>query len=239
MDGQVALQEWDVRNVEVAVASVEGFIVQVRAAATDAIRRIEQAVLARLGPGSTGKPADLIDIYGVAQHTLLDSVPLMYGMGFVSDPAFFGGISNTWCYTPSGPDSPRRLEVDPDFYDFATAAWWPLGHVDDDLIHTSPAYLDASGINENIITFSKRVISEGRVAGVVGADILISRLQEGLSPHLRALPPGSCVVDQSGAVIATNTAQFLGATYPSAASAEGTQRALACVPWELRIGGLR
>jgi len=51
---------------------------------------------------------------------------------------------------------------------------------------------------------------------------------------LRPLPPNTCIVDQHGAVIATNTGRYVGGTIPAAAQVE--RRTLPGVPWWLCMG---
>ncbi|MET3934022.1 hypothetical protein [Arthrobacter sp. OAP107] len=67
--------------------------------------------------------------------------------------------------------------------------------------------------------------------GAIAADIRVSQLQDAFEPLLRSLPPNSCIVDQHGGIIATNTGRFVGGTIPT--DAQVTRRALPGVPWWL------
>jgi hypothetical protein len=161
-------------------------------------------------------------------------VPLLYGTGFIAEQSYFGEGWIAWCYTPAGPESPQRLYIDMDLYDVHTAPWRPDDTADDTTIHTSHAYVDASGTNENIITFSKRVTIAGNYVGAVAADVRVSQLQGALEPLLRLLPANTCIVDQHGAIIATNTGRFVGGTI--SAADQVVRRALPGVPWWLCMG---
>ncbi|MFH5879349.1 hypothetical protein [Arthrobacter sp. NA-172] len=90
--------------------------------------------------------------------------------------SYFDDPGSIWCYLPLGPEAPQRLEMDPEFYDYSTAPWWPAFDADD-TVHASYAYIDALGTNQHVVTFTKCVTREGKMAGVAATDVLVSRLQ--------------------------------------------------------------
>ena len=216
-----------------AQAAIESLAAMFYGTAAAAMREVEQAVRASIGSGASRDRADS-DIYGAARRAVVIGVPFLYGTGFLADQSYFGESWIAWCYTPAGPESPQRLYIDMDLYDFATAPWRPEDPGDDSPIHTSHAYVDASGTNENIITFSKRVIIAGDYVGALGADVRVSQLQTAFDPLLRPLPSNTCIVDQHGTVIATNTGRFVGGTIPAADHV--VRRPLPGVPWWLCTG---
>lgn len=220
-------------SVDEAVAAIESLAAVFSGTAAASMREVEQAVRASIGSGASRDRADS-DIYAAARRAVAIGVPFLYGTGFVADQSFFGESWIAWCYTPAGPESPQRLYIDMDLYDFATAPWRPRDTGDDSPIHTSHAYVDASGTNENIITFSKRVVVAGSYVGALGADVRVGQLQTAFEPLLRPLPPNTCIVDQHGAVIATNTGRYVGGTIRGADQVE--RRALPGVPWWLCMG---
>jgi DNA-binding FadR family transcriptional regulator len=220
-------------SVDGAVAAIESLTATFYGTAAASMRELEQAVRASIGSGVSRDRADS-DIYGAARRAVAIGVPLLYGTGFIAEQSYFGEGWIAWCYTPAGPESPQRLYIDMDLYDVHTAPWRPDDTADDTTIHTSHAYVDASGTNENIITFSKRVTIAGNYVGAVAADVRVSQLQGALEPLLRLLPANTCIVDQHGAIIATNTGRFVGGTI--SAADQVVRRALPGVPWWLCMG---
>ncbi|MFE4198737.1 GntR family transcriptional regulator [Paenarthrobacter sp. NPDC056912] len=221
-------------SVDDAVAAIESLAAMFHRTAAASMREVETAVRASIGPGASRDRVDS-HIYDAARKAVTIGVPLLYGTGFVADQSLFGESWIAWCYTPAAPESPQRLYIDMDLYDFATAPWRPDDQGDDSPIHTSHAYVDASGTNENIVTFSKRVIIAGEYVGALGADVRISQLQSAFEPLLAPLPPNTSIVDKQGTVIATNTGRFVGGTIKAADHVE--RRALPAVPWWLCLGG--
>lgn len=177
--------------------------------AAASMREVERAVRASIGSGANRDRADS-DIYGAARRTVAIGVPLLYGTGFIADQSYFGESWIAWFYTPAGPESPQRLYIDMDLYDFATAPWRPDDPGDDSPIHTGHAYVDASGTNENIITFSKRVIIAGNY--VPPAAVAAEHLHRG---------PAWCGHRNQGTILATDLL---------------VRRALPGVPWWLCMG---
>ncbi|WP_211881595.1 FCD domain-containing protein [Pseudarthrobacter albicanus] len=223
-----------IEDIDRAVSAVESFAVSLEGTAAESIRTVEEAVQAGLDRAKSGRLDELENVYDVARQNLAKAVSALYGTGFVADPSFFGELGAIWCYIPSGPESPQRWEVDLEFYDYSTAQWWPASDADDK-IQASYAYVDALGSNEHVVTFTKRVTREGRMAGIAAADVLVSRLQSGFDPFLRSLPPNTCIVDQNEVVLATNTASLVGGTLSPSHQAE-RRIALPSVPWSLCLG---
>lgn len=196
------------------------------------VETIESAVRMRVSTASPPSLDDLNDIHDIAGKLILESNGTIWGAGFITDAVYFGAPALLWSYRPS--DSViERLIVDPEFYGYTTAPWWPAAHGDDSL-HATPAYVDASGTNEYIVTFSKRVDIDGTMIGAVATDLLVSQIQARFQPLLLALPPESSITDQDGVVIATNTGRLLGGTQKVTKKSSAT--ALPEVPWLLHIG---
>lgn len=214
------------------VALIESFAELLADTASSSIRSIEDAVRVQLGPKREADSSALDAIYDVSRRTLEGNVALLYGAGFLPDTSF--GHALAWCHAPTGPQSLQRLVIDWDLYDIGTVAWRPE-HYGDGAVHISHAYLDANGSNENVVTFSKAVFVDDEVIGIVAADVLVRGIQSHLEPHLRALPPNTCLVDQQDAIIATNTGRFMGGTYAPGQYA-GQQTDLHAMPWRLFVG---
>lgn len=220
-------------GVDAVVSAVEAFTLSLGRSVAASIQAIEETVHSDLDNSRSGTLDALENVYDVARRKLR-AVPALYGTGFVADPAFFGEMNAIWCIRPSGPESLQRLDLDPEFYDYSTAPWWPKHDTDDD-IHACHAYVDAVGTNEQLITFAKRVTRDGRMAGSAAVGVLVRRLHIELDPLLRSLPPNTCIVDQNEVVIATNTASLVGGMLPRSHRGE-RKIALPSVPWSLCIG---
>ncbi|MET3721831.1 MULTISPECIES: GntR family transcriptional regulator [unclassified Arthrobacter] len=223
----------DPAKEEHEVALIEAFAELLADTASSSIRSIEDAVRVHLGPKHRGDSSDLDAIYDASRRTLEGAVPLLYGAGFLPDTSF-GPAGAAWCYAPTRPQSLQRLVIDWDLYEGGTATWRPEDY-GNGAVHISHAYLDANGSNENIVTFSKAVFVEEEMVGIVAADVLVRGIQSHLEPHLRALPPKTCLVDQQDAIIATNTGRFMGGTY-SPGQYAGKQIDLHAMPWRLFVG---
>ncbi|WP_077490845.1 hypothetical protein, partial [Sinomonas mesophila] len=178
-------------------------------------------------------PEDLKGVYDIAHRTLDEASPVLYGLGFFTESAYFGEAEIIWSYVPPGRTAPQRLDMDLEFYDFASTPWWPREGTEH-AVQSSYAYVDANGSNAYIISFSKRVMRDGQVAGAATADVLISHLQADFAPLLDALPPGSCIVDQLGVVIATNAGSLIGEVLTPAEDG-GRTVDLPAVPWRLHV----
>lgn len=221
-------------DIDRTVLAIELLAVNLEGNAAASIKTVEEAVQADLDHAKNGKLDELANVYDAARRNLERATPAVYGTGFAADPSFFGEMGFIWCYLPSDPQSPQRMELDLEFYDYSTAPWWP-GKGTDDKVYASYAYVDAFGANEYLVTFTKRVMREGRMVGVAAVDILVRGLQAGFDPLLRSLPSNTCIVDQNHVVIATNTASLLGGTLPRSSQIE-RRISLPSVPWNLCIG---
>ncbi|MFE3281143.1 GntR family transcriptional regulator [Nocardia sp. NPDC059239] len=198
-------------QIESAVSSIKALTRKIEQTAAASIRIIEDAVGNLLDAAPSGGRGAINELYDVVRRTLDEASPTLNGVGFfITDPSFFGETGFVWFYKPSGGRAPQRVSLDLQYYDYRATAWWP--HDSNKGIHSSYAYVDANGHNY-IIDFSKRVTTDdGRLIGVAGADILISQLQTAFAPLLASLPPGSCIVDQNGVVITTNSGSLVGGT---------------------------
>lgn len=221
-------------DIDRSISAVELFAVSLEGNVAASIKTVEEAVQADLDRAKNGKLDELVNVYDAARRSLARAMPAVYGTGFVADPSFFGEMGFIWCYIPSDPESPQRMELDLEFYDYSTAPWWP-GNDADNKVHASYAYVDALGSNEHLVTFTKRVMRDGRMVGVAAVDILVKGLQAGFDPFLRSLPSNTCIVDQNEVVIATNTASLVGGTLSPSHQIE-RRIALPSVPWTLCLG---
>ncbi len=215
------------------VASVKALARAIVERAVASIRIVEDTVQAGLDAAPDGEPGGLKAVDGAAQAVLSSHVSVLYGLGFLGEASFFGEPVMAWSYIPPGSQMPRRLDMDLQFYDYASAPWWPANEAEDK-VHASYAYVDANGSNAYIITFSKKVLRGSRMIGAAESDVLISQLQAQFAPLLDGLPRESCVVDQNDVVIATNSGSLVGGIFDRSGPG-GRSIALPEVPWRLEI----
>jgi hypothetical protein len=217
---------------DATVQAIKDLAMQIEETAAAAARAVDEAVHTTLA--EDGTPGELTDVYEAAQGTLRGGAPVLYGVGFLGESSFYGEPTLAWSYMPPDRTTPLRLEMDLQFYDYASAPWWPDDEVEEH-VQASYAYVDANGSNAYIITFSKKVVKDDRMIGAAAADVLIGQLQAQFAPLLESLPAGSCVVDQNNVVIATNSGSLIGGIFsPEGHENEGI--ALPAVPWRLHIG---
>lgn len=169
-------------------------------------------------------------------RTLSHESPLVHGMGFIADPALeSSGNAMQWFYRdPTSSSGLTHLVVSTDprnlsYYDYAESAWYTETLGDDDLHVTSP-YVDFSGTNRYVVTVSRRVRRADVHVGICGADIVIGDLQSLLQPLLLKLPKPSALIDQQGAVLATNAAALLSANRTEPKAGEFS-RFVPGLPW--------
>ena len=217
-----------------AIAAIAALAQTIQETAAASIHVLEDAVHAALDASADEATLeDLKDVYDVAHRTLAQSSPVLYGLGFFTDAAYFGQAETVWAYLTPGRTQPQRLDMDLEFYDYASTPWWPRQGTEH-TVQSSYAYVDPNGSNAYIISFSKRVIRDGKVAGAATADVLVSHLQTDFAPLLDALPPGSCIVDQLGVVIATNAGSLVGEVLTPTHDG-GHTTDLPAVPWRLHV----
>lgn len=187
-----------------------------------AIDQVHKTVLEAVSSptvGSTGQIPDLQESVCTTLDTLVMEGSPIYGLGFIADPVHTSSNSDPqWWYREQNGRGLRRLVVgtDPgrlDFYDYSETPWY-LTTLNDDSLHVTSPYVDYCGTNSYIVTMSRRMQVQGSLLGICGADIVVGELQACLQTHILALPRPSSVVDDDGAVIATNSAEFLGANRP-------------------------
>ncbi len=92
----------------------------------------------------------------------------------------------------------------------------------DEQHHIYGPYVDHSGTNAYILTFSRGVSYKESMVGLVVLDVLVGQLQSLWQPQLLKLPKPSSVVDEDGVVIATNSGSLLGGAIHSKNAATDT-----------------
>jgi hypothetical protein len=192
-------------------------------------------------PSELPRLEEIEHIYDVVRSEFSKPNMAVLGMGFLANPDAFGARAGMhWWYTDANELEPRKLRVETqpghlEFYDYTTTSWWTQA-VDDDALHASGPYVDYSGTNAYVVTFSRSVRRESLAVGVVALDVLVGKLQSIWQSQLLRLPKPTSVIDRDGVVIATNAGRLLGATLQMS---QTTKAELVSVPktnWSIAIG---
>lgn len=164
------------------------------------------------------------------------------GMGFARALGQNGAeqeLHYWYCRGPGGP--PEKLLVGARAghvadYEISRSHWWQLAAESTETCIVGP-YVDVSGTNEYVVTFSRAVRTEGQLAGVVAVDVRVGSFQSSCQPLLLRLPRPASIVTPDGDVIATNSGQLLGGTLgdPEADFSPHRQD-IAGTAWRLVVG---
>ena len=144
---------------------------------------------------------------------------LITGAGFVAAPGFLVDApwhlawwlsgSNTF---GAGPDPKlRRLEVvsDPDseqFRDYTTLEWWRVP-ARTGTRHLTGPYVDYLCTDDYTVTITTPVRVGGEMAGLVGTDLYVARLEGVLLPVIRESGHPCTLVNASGRIVASTDAR--------------------------------
>lgn len=164
-----------------------------------------------------------------------DDLPVL-GMGFLPNPAVLPKFSTRWWYNSATPvDSPLRA-MRPgnqpqamDYYDILSSEWWQNAEKTTDAVVSGP-FVDISGTNAYVVTFSKAVRGE-ELIGVVAADVTVATLQALCQNIMLDLPRPTSIVNADGMVIATNAGALLGSAIEMTSVADRNRVQIPGTPW--------
>ncbi|GAA2033018.1 cache domain-containing protein [Agromyces tropicus] len=141
---------------------------------------------------------------------------LITGAGFVAAPGFLADAPWHLAWWLSGA-SPFRTDVlgtglrrldavsDPDaeaFRDYTTLEWWRVPERTRRRHLTGP-YVDYLCTDDYTVTITSPIVLDGEMAGLVGADVYVAKLEQALLPELRAADRTCTVVNASGRIVAS------------------------------------
>lgn len=140
---------------------------------------------------------------------------LITGAGFVAAPGFLADapwhlawwLSDGTPFRPDPARGIRRLQAvsDPDaeaFRDYTTLEWWRVP-ARTGTRHLTGPYVDYLCTDDYTVTVTTPVTVDGEIAGLVGADVYVARLEQVLLPVLRDAPHACTLVNASGRIVAS------------------------------------
>lgn len=163
------------------------------------------------------------------------------GMGFLPNPKILPGTKVCWWYNSGNlsksPTSLRPLAVGfqpdaMDFYDVTATEWWCNAVKSDDAVASGP-FVDISGTDAYVVTFSRSVYVGSELIGVVAADVTVAMLQQLCQNDLLDMPRPTSVISRDGMVIATNAGALLGGVIDSSTAGPKLGTAIRGTPWLL------
>jgi hypothetical protein len=154
-------------------------------------------------------------IAALVRPALDDSSGLITGAGFVAAPGFLPDapwhlawwLSGTNTFRAAADGGVRRLaaESDPDaeqFRDYTTLEWWRIP-ARTGTRHLTGPYVDYLCTDDYTVTITTGVMVDGEMAGVVGTDAYVVRLEQELLPVLRESVHPCTLVNASGRIVAS------------------------------------
>lgn len=141
---------------------------------------------------------------------------LITGAGFVAAPGFLADAPWHLAWWLSG-RSPFRIELtggglrrldavsDPDaeaFRDYTTLEWWRVP-ARTGRRHLTGPYVDYLCTDDYTVTITTPVLVDGEMAGLVGADVYVARLEHTLLPVLREADRTCTIVNASSRIVAS------------------------------------
>ncbi|MFB6611102.1 hypothetical protein ACFCVO_12315 [Agromyces sp. NPDC056379] len=151
----------------------------------------------------------------LVRPALDDSRALITGAGFVAAPGFLSDapwhlawwLSGTNTFRAAADGGVRRLDAvsDPDaeqFRDYTTLEWWRTP-ARTGTRHLTGPYVDYLCTDDYTVTITTPVMVDGEMAGVVGTDAYVARLEQELLPVLRESGHPCTLVNASGRIVAS------------------------------------
>lgn len=178
-----------------------------------ALAKSESAELSRRLQSVTGIPTSLattLEVIGLPSEKEIDALlkghldenPKIYGMAMAFAPnAYRPGLERFCPYVYRSPNGLKRVCLDSESYNYPKHNWYRIP-ASTSLPHWSEPYFDEGGGQVPMTTYSVPILRDGKVLGVVTADIQLSDLESLVS----VLPVGrsgfSFVLTRKGTFLA-------------------------------------
>jgi len=146
---------------------------------------------------------------------------VIIGAGFVAAPGFLAdtewhlawwlGHANTFGIGSAEP-SIRRLDAVEDplsdsFRDYTTLEWWREPAATG-AAHITGPYVDYLCTDDYTLTLTVPVLHDGRMIGVVGADLYVNEVERLLLPRVRAIGAQATIINTSRRVVVSTDAHL-------------------------------
>lgn len=158
---------------------------------------------------------DLASIRPAIFDQLNRTPPELAGTGVIAAPGVLSDQPRwlEWWRRPRGAAEPFPLSVDLDpqhigGYEYTSAPWFDAPRLTGRRIVVGP-YVDYAGTDEYILTFASPISTSQGFFGVAAADIRASDFEQSTLPLLNDAGPKTLLVNASGRVIASNTADSI------------------------------
>lgn len=116
-----------------------------------------------------------------------------------------------WQRDGHGHVSPVLFEHQPEsfnYYEFERLPWFTIASETGGPGFAGP-YIDWTGVDDYILTFTMPLFLHGEFSGVVGADITVSSIERTVLPLLRDVPGDAAFVNPEGRVIVGKSSRFV------------------------------
>ncbi|GAA5052047.1 hypothetical protein HNP84_001580 [Thermocatellispora tengchongensis] len=175
----------------------------------------DEVVRARREVLAAGRPYDAAELARIKPLILewLDAMPAAHGLGLLASPALLPGRERhiEWWQRGVTGYVPLKLNLDPtsvDVYDYFQTDWYAAARDHGRRAIFGP-YVDYSGADRYICTFSVPVADEGTLLGVAAADVRMGDLEPRLLRLLRTAGRDAVLVGPERRVVAANCARWL------------------------------
>jgi len=146
-------------------------------------------------------------------ESAIRQVDRMVGHGFIAAPGVVDGHERymLWLQRKNGKIYRLRLNIDhsdPDSYEYVTMEWYVRAVTYGARVLTGP-YLDYSGSNHFVLTFSAPVRSDGKLLGVVATDVLVHKAETEFVKILQRLDEDAVLANADRIVVAANSVRWI------------------------------
>lgn len=137
----------------------------------------------------------------------------MVGHGFIAAPTVVEGYERymLWLQRKNGKLYRLRLNIDPgdpDAYDYLTMEWYARAIAGDSAVLTGP-YLDYSGSNHFVFTFTLPARLDDTLLGVVATDMLVHQAEVEFVRILKKAGGEAVLVNTDRIVVAANSVRWI------------------------------
>lgn len=152
------------------------------------------------------------EVADFALPALSEPSGLASGIGFVGAPGLLVGEGwhVAWWWLAGQAKEPRRLSTatpgGDQLRDYSAMEWWRVPSRTA-ARHLSGPYVDYVCVNDYVLTITAPVLRAGTVVGVVGADLLVDRLERQLLPLLTPISAPCTLVNSSARVVTSTDAR--------------------------------